>query len=53
MDLADINYIQVQLIHDSDLDPIPWIERHSANFRKIISEGVFSIDEIKFLLYKS
>lgn len=52
MDLEDCNRLQVQLIRESSLEPISWIERHSANFRKIISEGVFGIEEIKGILYR-
>lgn len=53
MELSEINLMQIELMKESDIEPFTWIQRHSANFRKIISEGVVSIDEIKFLLYRN
>ncbi len=51
MELLNMNLLQIELIEESGVDAVEWINSYSEHFRQIIECGVTNIDDIKFFLY--
>jgi hypothetical protein len=52
MTLLKANFMQIQLMKESDLEPQEWITKYAKAFREAINMGIEEYEILKKILYK-